>query len=97
VTIEPENGDFLDSLGWVYFKLNRLEEAEKRLRQAVEHSQENAVACDHLGDVLMALGHPQDALHMWQTALEQAKGLDQPERVRDKIEALRRHKPSTKS
>jgi len=97
VTLEPDNGDYLDSLGWVYFKLNRLEEAEKRLRQAVERSQENAVACDHLGDVLMALGHPQDALHMWQTALEQAKGLDQPEKVRDKIETVRRRKQSPKS
>ena len=33
--LSPENGAYLDSLGWVYFRLGRLPEAEENLRRAV--------------------------------------------------------------
>ena len=35
---EPNNGAYLDSLGWVYFKLGRLPEAEENLRKALQPS-----------------------------------------------------------
>ena len=36
VDIEPNNGAFLDSLGWVYFKLGKIEQAEVYLVQALD-------------------------------------------------------------
>jgi len=35
VEMEPENGAFIDSLGWAYFKLGRLDEALAELLRAV--------------------------------------------------------------
>ena len=35
---EPNNGAYLDSLGWVYFRLGRLPEAEDNLRQGAANS-----------------------------------------------------------
>ena len=32
---EPYNGAYLDSLGWIYFKQNKLAKAEATLRKAV--------------------------------------------------------------
>jgi tetratricopeptide (TPR) repeat protein len=89
VALDPDNGDYLDSLGWVYYKLNRLEEAEKQLRRALERADEDAVIHDHLGDVALGQGRPQEALQHWEAALEDARGLDKPDKIREKIQSLR--------
>lgn len=53
--LEPGNATYIDTHGWVLFRLGRLEEAKKVLRQAV--SMENdAEVMRHYGDVLDALG-----------------------------------------
>ena len=49
---EPLNGAYLDSLGWVYFKQNKLEDAEAALRKAVEREPHDPTIRSHLGDVL---------------------------------------------
>jgi len=35
---DPQNGAYLDSLGWAYYKQGRLPEAEEALRKAVDTS-----------------------------------------------------------
>jgi tetratricopeptide (TPR) repeat protein len=96
VRLEPDNGDFLDSLGWVYYKLNRFEDAERELRRAIDKADENAVVLDHLGDVLLERGQPEEAIRQWETALERARGLEHPERVRDKIKLVRKRISTSK-
>ena len=54
--IEPENGSFLDSLGWAYFKAERADLAEDNLRSAADQLKGNSVIQDHYGDVLFKLG-----------------------------------------
>ncbi len=88
VALEPENGDYLDSLGWVHYKLNRLDEAEKELQRALERTEGNAIVYEHLGDVVLRLGRPEEALRYWEAALERATGLEEPDKVREKIESL---------
>src|ERR1035437_335266 len=39
VDLEPGNGAYLDSLGWIYFKMGEYELAEDNLRQAAEQWQ----------------------------------------------------------
>src|SRR5262249_7389454 len=41
--IEPENGSYLDSLGWAYFKKDNLDLAEQNLRQAADQLRTNSV------------------------------------------------------
>src|SRR5204862_162304 len=43
VAIDPENGAYLDSMGWALFRLDRLDQAEQFLRKAVGKPGANAV------------------------------------------------------
>jgi tetratricopeptide (TPR) repeat protein len=70
VALDPENGAYLDSLGWALFRLGRIEEAERHLRRAAEKQSDNAVVFDHLADALHQRGAVAEALHYWRLALE---------------------------
>jgi tetratricopeptide (TPR) repeat protein len=63
---EPDNGAFLDTLGWCLFKLGRLPEAESVLSRAVHRSEDEALIWEHYGDVLKALGRGEEAARAWQ-------------------------------
>jgi tetratricopeptide (TPR) repeat protein len=69
LSIDPENGAYLDSLGWALFRLNRLTQSEDMLRKAVA-KQGNAVVLDHLGDVLKRRGAIVEAMDCWRKALQ---------------------------
>ena len=67
---DPHNGSYLDSLGWAYYKLDRLDLAEPPLRAASDQLQRNSVVQDHLGDLLNRLERYAEAIDAWQRALE---------------------------
>ena len=67
----PNNGAYLDSLGWVYFRLGRLSEAEENLRRAVDRTPRDPTVHDHLGDVLMKESKVKEAIAQWQTSLKE--------------------------
>ena len=57
VELMPNNADVLDTLGLVYLKLNRCEEAEKTLRKAKDnYKTPTAVVVFHLCTALDCLG-----------------------------------------
>ena len=52
IKAEPKNAAYLDSLGWVLFKLNQPKEALGHILKAVELSEEpDPTLLDHLGDI----------------------------------------------
>jgi tetratricopeptide (TPR) repeat protein len=67
---EPDNGAFMDSLGWAYFRKGDLGEAEKYLGQAATRLPRNSEVQDHLGDVLAKRGRLPDAVEAWMRALD---------------------------
>ncbi len=69
VAAEPSNSNYLDSLGWAYFKLDRLDEAERYLSEAVRVNERLATPYEHLGDVYMKRGQIKRAREAWQKAL----------------------------
>ena len=69
VRAEPTNGSFLDSLGWVHFKLGQLDEAEKHLSDAARRSPRSATIHEHLGDLYQKRGKTEEARTAWQKAL----------------------------
>jgi tetratricopeptide (TPR) repeat protein len=71
VDIEPANGPFLDSLGWVEFRLGKLDEAETYLRKALEHVGRDPTVLDHLGDVYFQQGRLKDAIAQWEISLRE--------------------------
>jgi tetratricopeptide (TPR) repeat protein len=76
VELEPMNGAYLDSLGWVYFKLGQYELAEENLRHAVERDQTDPTVHDHLGDLYEKTGRIRLAAAQWELSLaESAKSL----------------------
>jgi tetratricopeptide (TPR) repeat protein len=67
---DPYNGSYLDSLGWAYFRQNKLELAETNLAQAAGQSVRSSAIQDHYGDVLFKLGRFEEAVSAWQRALD---------------------------
>ena len=70
VEVDPENGAYLDSLGWALHRLGRDPAAEEALKKAVAKQSNNAVILDHLGDVLSKRGAAKEALEFWRRALK---------------------------
>ena len=67
---EPKNAAYVDSMGWVLFKLNQPKEALAWLLKAQELSTEpDATLLDHLGDVYMALNQEDKAHEAWRKSL----------------------------
>ena len=66
---DPDNGAYLDSLGWAYFRRGSLDEAEKYLVAAVKQLPENSEIQDHLGDLFARRGRLADAVGAWTRAL----------------------------
>jgi len=82
ISLDPENGAYLDSLGWALFRLNRVEQAEPYLRRAVAKEAKNAVVLDHMGDVLKRQGNLREALDFWRRALDGEDDGDELDRAR---------------
>ena len=66
---DPKNGSTVDSWGWALYKQGRFKEAEEALRKAVELLPYNPEIRKHLGEVLLKLDRPQEALEQWERAL----------------------------
>ena len=74
VAKKPDNSSYLDTLGWIYYKLNRFEDALKYLREAADLAEKDDVPhpaiLEHLGDNYMKLGDIDKAQSYWKKALE---------------------------
>lgn len=67
--LDPDNGAYLDSLGWAYFRADRLDLAEEHLKRAADQLTENSVVQDHYGDLLFRRGRYGEAIAAWTRAL----------------------------
>jgi len=69
---DHENAAYIDSLGWVLFRLGKLAEARKELERAVTYAdgRDDPVVWDHLGDVCSRLNDASRARECWQKAVE---------------------------
>ena len=96
VDSDPQNGAYLDSLGWVLYRMGKYEEAETWLRQSLERVSRDPTVHDHLGDVLLKLGKLKDAISQWQIAVKEWESsppseIDQSEvaKIQKKLESAR--------
>ena len=55
VTAKPDNAAYLDTIGWIYFKLGRYKEAAQYIKKSVEQRTGSPVVLEHLGDVYAAM------------------------------------------
>ena len=70
---QPDNGYFMDSLGWGYFKLGDADQALVFMEQAVALRPVDPLITDHLGDVYAALNRWHEAVFQWQRAIDLIK------------------------
>lgn len=68
--IEPNNGYYLDSMGWVYYQMGDFERAREYLYNAIQVFDSDPVILEHYGDVLMKLGDTQTAKEFYKKALK---------------------------
>ncbi len=94
---EPANGAYLDSLGWAYYKQNKLAEAEEYLRKAVDREGHDPTILSHLADVYLKLGQNERAAELferslaeWQKALPADYEADKANEVESQLKTLKR-------
>ncbi|MEC9145819.1 MAG: tetratricopeptide repeat protein [Pseudomonadota bacterium] len=69
VSHRPSSGFFVDSLGWVHYKLGDPARAVGYLERATELEPSDPEITGHLGDVYWALGRREEARFKWRLAL----------------------------
>ena len=69
--LDPANSGYRDSLGWVFYRQGRYDEALTELLRASETMPEpDPIVLDHIGDVYGKLGKTADAVLYWSKALQ---------------------------
>jgi tetratricopeptide (TPR) repeat protein len=89
VNLDPNNGAYLDSLGWVHFRMNNLTEAEKFLLTAAHRVKNDPTIHDHLGDLYFRLGRFTKAEESWRQALACSTQSEETQKVQKKLKQLR--------
>jgi len=85
VKLKPDDGYFVDSLGWAYYRLGNFKEAAKKLERAVELRPEDPVINDHLGDAYWRVGRFLEAKYQWSQALTLEPEPEDEKVIKDKI------------
>ena len=71
LSFEPNNGAYLDSLGWAYFKLGKYDLAEENLTKAESHMSTDPTVQEHLGDLYQKTGRLKLAAAHWDRAVQE--------------------------
>ena len=89
VDLEPSNGAYLDSLGWVYFKLNQNDEAEVYLKKAADRVRKDPTVHDNLGDLYYRKGQYEQARAAWELSLSFGQDDEELRKIQKKVEELK--------
>jgi tetratricopeptide (TPR) repeat protein len=93
---EPNNGAYVDSLGWVYYRLGNLDLAEKYLTDATTLLPRDATVHEHLGDVLVKRGDKERALRSYRMALSLDPEAKEVDKLRSKIAEIEAKDPTSR-
>lgn len=85
VAAQPEEGAFIDSLGWVLLRLGDKEKALANLERAVELQPEDPTINGHLGDALAAVGRWREAEFQWRRALTLKPDAEEEKRISERL------------
>lgn len=79
---DPANPSYLDTIGWIHYRLGNYTEAERYVKEAIGKGEVNAVVYEHLGDIYYRLNQKDLAIEQWNLALKLDAG---NAALRDKI------------
>lgn len=67
---DPNNGAYLDTLGWIYYRQGKFDDALKELLRAEQNlTKPDATVLEHIGDTYSKLNRAPQALEFWQKAI----------------------------
>ena len=88
--IEKNNGFFLDTLGWIQFKMNDVDEAAITIQKAIELEPNNSEIIDHLGDIYYKVGRKKEAIYEWNKALNGNANYKLKEKITSKLKKYKK-------
>jgi tetratricopeptide (TPR) repeat protein len=97
VKLKPEDGYYVDSLGWAYFRLGNLPAAVEQLERAVELRPDDPIINEHLGDAYWRVGRQLEAKYQWQQSLSLKPDNEQIVELEKKIKTGLPDTPETKA
>jgi tetratricopeptide (TPR) repeat protein len=71
VSLDPQNGAYLDSLGWVYFKMGQYALSEANLHKAIDRMSNDPTVHDHMGELYAKTGRLKLAAQQWEQSLRE--------------------------
>ena len=83
--LEPNSGAYMDSLGWAYYKQNRLDLAEQYLEKAVQLLGTDPTVLDHLAEIYFKTDRIREAEAKWKEALDEWNRLPKSEVDEDEV------------
>jgi len=86
--VAPNDGFYIDSLGWVYYQKGDYPRAVEQLERAVELTVDDPTIIEHLGDAYEKAGRIDRAAARYRESLKLSKDSDQTKRVREKLQRL---------
>lgn len=84
--LQPDDGYIVDSLGWVFYKLGRYQEAIPHLEKAVELLPYDPTINDHLGDAYWRVGRKLEARFQWERAQNHSEDEKMISTLKDKLQ-----------
>ncbi|MCC6137353.1 MAG: tetratricopeptide repeat protein [Bdellovibrionaceae bacterium] len=88
LTLRPNDGFILDTLGWVLYKQNKMNDAIKTLEKAHQLESNESIIAEHLGDVYFKIALPQKAREMYERAVLNEQNETNVKKLRTKIDTV---------
>lgn len=88
LSLQPNDGYILDTVGWIYFKKGHIEDAIKYLEAACKVRSDEPIIAEHLGDAYLRHQLWQRAQKMYQKAASLETDHDRSQKLQDKIANL---------
>lgn len=83
LTLEPDNGAFLDSYAWIFYQSGKIDSAYSVMLNAVRKIDDDPVVFSHLGDILYKKKAYREAIDAYNKSLE--LNSDESDQIRRKI------------
>lgn len=87
VQLKPNDGYFVDSLGWAFYRQRDYVQAVKYLERAVELRPDDPVINDHLGDAYWRVDRKLEAQYQWTQSLTLQPEAEDAARTRGKLQS----------
>jgi len=90
LAVDPNDGFYIDSLGWVFYQRGKYRQAVEQLERAVELTGNDPTINEHLADAYRRVGRELEALQLYREALAETTDPDQQRRIQAKVRSVER-------